>query len=327
MTAPLTACCRSRAEVLSKLGHTSASRSLVRRPCDSTIGNFLGRVRSGMATRMNTAIAPLVFVGAFSNVALAAAGESTAGRSFDCLISANQLIEIRSPVSGLLDSVPFKRGSVVRKGAVVATLESSAERSAAVVAKYRSEMSGAAESGVARVDLLGKKFERRRDLASGKAISIQDRDDADLDRRLAAAELKQARENKELARLEWQHAVDLLNLRSIKSPFNGIVVDQYLYPGELVDPNDPKRVILKLAEVDRLRVEVILPVSLFGAIKVGEAAEVIPEAPIGGRYATTVNHVDRIVDSASGTFGVRLELPNPQMRVAPGVKCKVSFKG
>lgn len=257
----------------------------------------------------------------------ALAGEPLAGRSFDCLVSANQLIEIRSPVSGLLESVPFKRGSTVKKGAVVASLESSAERSAAAVAKYRSEMKGATESGLARVELLGKKFERRRDLASEKAISLQDRDDSDLDRRLASAELRQARENGELARIEWQHAVDLLNLRSIKSPFNGIVVDQYLYPGELVDPNDAKRVILKLAEVDPLRVEVILPVALFGSVKIGDPAEVAPEPPIGGRYSTSVKHVDRIVDSASGTFGVRLELSNPQFRIAPGVKCKVSFKG
>ncbi|MEO7940445.1 MAG: hypothetical protein ABIR55_17585 [Burkholderiaceae bacterium] len=35
--------------------------------------------------------------------------------------------------------------------------------------------------------------------------------------------------------------------------------------------------------------------------------------------------VDKVVDSASGTFGVRLELPNPSGSITAGVKCKVRF--
>jgi len=40
----------------------------------------------------------------------------------------------------------------------------------------------------------------------------------------------------------------------------------------------------------------------------------------------TVQIVDRVVDSASGTFGVRLEVPNPSGTMPAGVKCKVRFK-
>ena len=37
--------------------------------------------------------------------------------------------------------------------------------------------------------------------------------------------------------------------------------------------------------------------------------------------------VDRVVDAASGTFGVRLELPNPNYALPAGLKCKVRFPG
>jgi hypothetical protein len=35
--------------------------------------------------------------------------------------------------------------------------------------------------------------------------------------------------------------------------------------------------------------------------------------------------VDRVVDAASGTFGVRLELSNSDLRLPAGRKCNVTF--
>jgi multidrug efflux pump subunit AcrA (membrane-fusion protein) len=51
----------------------------------------------------------------------------------------------------------------------------------------------------------------------------------------------------------------------------------------------------------------------------------MPEQPVGGRYDTTVKIVDKVVDAASGTFGVRLELPNKNFALPAGVRCKVQF--
>jgi len=52
---------------------------------------------------------------------------------------------------------------------------------------------------------------------------------------------------------------------------------------------------------------------------------VIPEQPIGGSYTAQVQVVDLTVDAASGTFGVRLTLPNPGNRIPAGVKCRARF--
>ena len=64
---------------------------------------------------------------------------------------------------------------------------------------------------------------------------------------------------------------------------------------------------------------------LLGTIKVGMQAEVTPENPVGQVYKAKVTIVDRVIDAASGTFGVRLELPNPKYRLPAGLKCRVSF--
>ena len=102
---------------------------------------------------------------------------------------------------------------------------------------------------------------------------------------------------------------------------NGVVVERFLHPGEYVEDQP----ILKLAQVDPLNVEVILPVEMLGSVKVGMRATVKPEAPVTGFYSAKVKIVDKVVDAASGTFGVRLELPNPDYQLPPGLKCKVVF--
>ena len=114
-------------------------------------------------------------------------------------------------------------------------------------------------------------------------------------------------------------------MRTIRSPLSGVVVEVMQKPGEFSSTNlkDP---ILKLAEIDPLYVEVILPVSQYGKIKNGQRAQVYPEAPVGGTYDAAVKVVDRVVDGASGTFGVRLQLPNPGYRIPAGIKCRVKFQ-
>jgi multidrug efflux pump subunit AcrA (membrane-fusion protein) len=54
-------------------------------------------------------------------------------------------------------------------------------------------------------------------------------------------------------------------------------------------------------------------------------AEVRPEFPEPRKYSARVIIVDRVIDAASGTFGVRLELPNPNYFLPAGLKCKVVF--
>ena len=49
------------------------------------------------------------------------------------------------------------------------------------------------------------------------------------------------------------------------------------------------------------------------------------EAPIGGRYETSVAVVDPVIDAASGTLGVRLVLPNRNGRIPAGIRCRVEF--
>ena len=254
----------------------------------------------------------------------ALAPAALANSEHDCMIEARQAIEVRSPVEAVIESVRVKRGDSVTRGQVIVTLESGPERAALALAQSRAQAVGEIKAAEARVDITLKKLRRADELVKQNFISINARDEAEAEHKLATEELRRARENQKLAELEARRAAEVLALRTIKSPFSGVVVEVLLKPGEFgaITFKDP---ILRLAEIDPLHVEVVLPVAFYGRIKSGQRASVMPEPPVGGRYDTAVKIVDRVVDAASGTFGVRLELANKTRTIPAGVRCRVQF--
>ena len=245
--------------------------------------------------------------------------------SFDCLIEPIQAIDVGSPVAGLLDKVYVRRGDKVAAGQVLATLESQAEQAAAELARYKSQASGPSMTAESKIEFSKRKFQRRMQMAAEKLMSTQERDDAEAEYKLAEAELQVAKENKEIAHIEHKQQSGLLALRTIRSPFDGVVADQLLYPGEVVEPTGNKKTILKLAQLDPLRVHVILPMAAFRKVSLGMTAQVYPEMPIGGSYSAKVKIVDKLIDAASGTFAAFLEMRNPRLSIPVGVKCKAEF--
>lgn len=253
------------------------------------------------------------------------AERSLSSKRFDCMIEPSQSVDIRSPVVGLLEAVTVHRGDKVRKGQIIVTLEQRAERASTELARYKSEMVGPTRAAEVKLDFANRKFERRRDMKADKFMSAQESDDAEVEMRLATAEVQQAKENKQIAKLEWEQQRALLNLRTLLSPFDGVVVDQLLYPGEVIEPGADKKPILKLAQLDPLLVHVILPFSIFGQVKTDMLVEVVPEQPVGGSYKGKVKIIDRLVDAASGTFGVFLEISNPSLGIPAGIRCSAVF--
>lgn len=251
------------------------------------------------------------------------AGHAWAGL-FECLIEPNQVVEIRSPSEGLIDKVFVKRGDHVSQGQVLVALESSVQRSAAEMAKYRSQMEGRITSSKNRVDFATKKLARAQELQKKNFVSAQAGDEAESEKRIAEAELRDAVENQELARHDYQHSVDLLNERTLRSPLRGVVVDRMLNPGDLAEAGTGRKPILKLAQIDPLLVEVALPREAYGKLRVGMTGMVTPEG-MKESYSALVTVVDSIFDAASGMFGVRLQMKNTKGSIPGGIRCKVDF--
>ena len=94
-------------------------------------------------------------------------------------------------------------------------------------------------------------------------------------------------------------------------------------PGEFI--RSDKSVVLKLAQVNPLNVEVIAPASLFGTVRVGTRGKMSLAPFLPGIFYAKVVVVDKVIDAASGTLGIRLQLPNPDNKIPAGIKCSVEF--
>jgi RND family efflux transporter MFP subunit len=242
----------------------------------------------------------------------------------DCLIEPYVIVKIGSAVNGLIETMLVDRGDMVKKGQVLATLESAAERAAIDVLRARATLESPIKANQARLELSLKNHERSDGMFQKFLIPADKMDEAETTRRVAEMAVLEAADNKRLAELELQRATAELTRRTIRSPVNGVVMERLLTAGEFAasDRGDP---IMRLAQLDPLRVEVFVPVARLGEIAVGKKAEIMPQAPVNGTYTARVTVVDRVADAASGTFGVRLELPNHDYRIPAGLKCTVRF--
>lgn len=251
--------------------------------------------------------------------------QSTVAAEFDCVMDPRQVVEIRSSVEGVIERLAVDRGDLVRKGQVLVQLDAAVERAAAALALQRSQLEGAVRSGESRVEFSLKKHGRQEELFKQSFISAQARDEAATERKLAESELKEAMDNRRVAELEYKRQTEVLKLKTILSPIAGVVMERLMHPGEVAEAGVGRKPILKLADIDTLHVEVVLPVEAFGKVKVGARVDVMPDVPIGGKHTAVVSVVDRVFDAASGTFGVRLTLPNPQRKIPAGMRCKANF--
>jgi RND family efflux transporter MFP subunit len=215
---------------------------------------------------------------------------------YDCVVEPSLSVSVGSPVDGVLQTVAVDRGGSVSKGQVVAQLRSGVE--AAAVALSRS-----------RIEFDKRKVERNETLFNKQLISAQERDEMVTEATLHEGELRKELEN--------------LHLRTIVSPINGIVVERVLGPGELI--RSDKSVVLKLAQLNPLNIEVITPAAMFGTIRAGMKGAVSLAPHFPDTYNAKVVVVDKLIDPASGTFWVRLQLPNPGNKIPAGIRCNVKF--
>ncbi len=138
---------------------------------------------------------------------------------------------------------------------------------------------------------------------------------------MAGGRTDQAQERRKLATRELELAAAQLELRTIRAPVSGVVVERFMSPGEYVE----QKPILRLASIDPLRVDVLVPAVAFGQVEPGMKGSVVPELLKTGQHMAVVKSVDRVIDAASNTFRVRLELPNPDAAIPAGLRCKVDL--
>lgn len=239
----------------------------------------------------------------------------------DCLVRPEMYIELSSPVDTTLKSLFVKTGDAISKGEPLVQLENSVETAKVELHKRQALSFSDIENRRVQLKYAKRNLQRMQNLYKKNSVSLFEKDKADTEVLLAEIELIKAKEKKKLAQLSLEQAQAELELRTIKSPINGIVVETFAKVGESV----ADRTIMKLAQIDPLRVELIAPTEYFGLIKKDMEVQIYPERPADKTFKATVTVVDQLIDPASGSFTVRMALPNPGDELVGGVNCIARF--
>jgi RND family efflux transporter MFP subunit len=263
------------------------------------------------------------FIAGLVGVTVAGFAADASAASFDCVMDPSLTVQLGSPVTSVLSEVLVDRGDIVTKGQAVARIESGVEKAAVTTNEARAASTAEIDAKESLFEQKSGIYQRKLDLQAHNFSSTQDVDNAKAEFNVAKQEVALARLNHQMAELELKHAEAQLDQRTIRSPIDGVVTKRSLGPGEYVRPDAS---ILTVARIDPLSVEAYLPVRYYGTIKVGDTATVHPADPIGGDYSAKVSIVDQVFDAASGTFGVRLNLPNQKYSVPGGLRCRVTFE-
>ncbi|WP_186510890.1 efflux RND transporter periplasmic adaptor subunit [Caenimonas sedimenti] len=252
---------------------------------------------------------------------MAAAAQAAPPQPLGCLIEPYQSSDVGSPVVGVIETLHVDRGDRVTRGQPLATLRADVERSSVAVAESRAQAVGEVRAAEANAELARQKLARAEDLARQQFISTQAVEQARAETRVAENRLAQAREQQGIYAREHDLARAQLGLRTIRSPSSGVVADRFMAAGERVE----ERPIFRVAVDDPLRAEVVLPASLFTSVRIGMAMAIQPEFPGAPPRKARVVLVDRVIEGASNTFRIRLELPNPDRALPAGLRCKAEF--
>jgi cobalt-zinc-cadmium efflux system membrane fusion protein len=249
------------------------------------------------------------------------AAPQPAQKPLGCLIEPDRVADLGSQVVGLVERLNVERGDSVTAGQPLVILRSDVERANAGSADARARIDADVLAAKASLELADQKVRRAEALVAQNFLSDQAAEQARGEAEMARQKLSQVRGQQRIWIQERGVAEAQLALRTVRAPFAGVIVERYVNPGERVE----ERPLMRVAVIDPLRVELMVPTSLYGTLAAGDRVTIRPELPGVDAVIATVSHVDRVLDAASNSFRVRLTLPNPNYRLPAGLRCKADL--
>ncbi len=124
-----------------------------------------------------------------------------------------------------------------------------------------------------------------------------------------------ARSKVEQARARLAQAQAQVAFTEIRSPLNGVVTDQFMYPGDMAKPDAP---IVTVMDLSKMIVRAQAPEARAALLARGQPAEWFPQDLPGKKFAGRISVISAAVDRAARTVEVWVEIPNPGRELRAG---------
>jgi len=234
-----------------------------------------------------------------------------------------QTVEAGPKVAGRLETVSVRLGDRVTRGQTIATVEDREIQEQVKQAKASYDVSAATiRQREADLRLAQTNLDRSRNLFERQLIPKQTFDDTDSRYQAAVAQLDLARAQFAQAQARLDELKINLSNTNITSPVSGFVGKRSLDPGAWVTPNAP---FISVVDIGIVRFVANIVEKDIRRITSGLAADVEVDAYPGEKFVGRVAHIAPVLDPATRTGQIEVEIANGNFRLKPGMYAKVSF--
>lgn len=245
-------------------------------------------------------------------------------------VVAERKAAVASKATGSLVELRVEEGSRVKKGEIMARLESGDVMAA--------RQQAAANLNVARSNLdLAKaelsdatlSFNRNRDLAEKGYIAKADFDTAEARYKKALASVNAAEAGIKASAAALKNAEVQLEYTLIRAPFDAVVLTKNADVGDIVTPlgaaANAKASVVTIADMNSLQVEVDVSESNLEQVKPGQPCEIELDALPESRFPGVVHMIVPTADRSKATVLVKVRFTDRDSRILPEMSAKVAF--
>jgi len=256
-----------------------------------------------------------------------------------------QEVELHAKVAGYIRNINVDIGDRVHTGQVLAVLEipeliAQLQAASAAVRHSQEEITHAqnevsrAEADHAALHAAATRLKQASEARPG-LIAEQELDDATARDRSAEAQVEAAksalaasRQQLEVSQADHQHYAALSEYSRITAPFDGVVTWRYADTGSLIQAgtsNVSSEPVVKLSQVNVLRLRIPVPESLAANVRDGELADIRVKATdehFSGKIIRSTDSLDR----STRTMQVEVDVPNRDYKLTPGMYADVSLQ-
>lgn len=234
-----------------------------------------------------------------------------------------QTVDVAPRVQGRLVSVSVDMGDAVRRGQVIAKVEDREIAEQVRQAEASMEVSKATiRQREADLKVAELNFDRSKNLFSRQLLAKQALDDAE-SRYLAALaqlDLAKAQQSQNEARLQELR----FNLQNtiIASPVDGFIGKRNVDPGAMVNTNTA---VASVVDISRLKLVVNVVEKDLRMVNPGDTGVVEVDAYPGETFNGRIARVAPVLDPATRTASIEIEIPNPGYRLKPGMYARITL--
>jgi RND family efflux transporter MFP subunit len=232
-------------------------------------------------------------------------------------------VDIVPKVAGRLETVNVRLGDSVRQGQLIAQLDDREIREQVRQAEASFEVGRATiRQREADLKFAETNLDRSRNLFTRQLLPRQSLDDAEARYQAASAQLDLARAQFDQAKARLDELRITLGNTRIVSPVNGFIGKRLLDPGAYASANAP---VFSVVDIGVVRLVANLVEKDLRLVVVGTPARVDVDAFPGEQFDGRVGRLAPVLDPATRTAQMEIEIANPKFRLKPGMYARVAL--